>query len=189
MKAVIPVGDFKKGQQRIPVDVMVDGVTNMASFQFILQFNADVLEAVPAGNPELPIAQKAEFLGSTGRQVVCPDPAVEPGAIRFYCVTLSPKPLGPDGGGKIATIYLNAIGAGKTTLTLDKAKANQVDESSTEIPITVENAPIEVKGASSGMAAWVWALIIAGGLIVGLGAVGAVLMLRSRGGASPAAAT
>lgn len=186
MKAIPPTTEIQKGQDRIPIDITIDNAKNMASFQFILQFNADILEATnPSGGP---VVQKGEFLGSTGREVVCADPAIEPGAVRYTCITLRPTPAGPDGSGKLATVYLKAIGSGKTTLTLDRAKGNLADDSATEFPISVQNAPIEVQGGGGGMALWMWALIVAGGLVVGLGAVGATMMLRSRsGGGTPAA--
>jgi hypothetical protein len=185
MKANPPLTEVKKGDDRIPVDITIENATNMASFQFILQYNADILDAADAAGG--PVVQKGDFLGSSGREVVCADPTIEPGAIRYTCVTLRPTPAGPDGSGKLATVYLKAIGSGKTNLTLDHVKANLADDSATEIALSVQNAPIDVKGNGGGMAWWVWAVIVAGGVIVGLAAVGGVLVLRTRGGSgSPA---
>jgi hypothetical protein len=185
MKANPPLTEVKKGDDRIPVDITIENATNMASFQFILQYNADILDAADAAGG--PVVQKGDFLGSSGREVVCADPTIEPGAIRYTCVTLRPTPAGPDGSGKLATVYLKAIGSGKTNLTLDHVKANLADDSATEIALSVQNAPIDVKGGGGGMAWWVWAVIVAGGVIVGLAAVGGVLVLRTRGGSgSPA---
>jgi hypothetical protein len=179
MKVIPPAGEVKKGQDRVPVEIAIENVTNMASFQFILQYNADIFEATdPADGP---IVQRGEFLGSTGREVVCSDPVTEPGVVRYTCITLRPTPAGPDGDGTLATVYLKAIGSGTTNLTLDRVKGNLADDSATPIVMSVQNAPIAVQG-SGGMAWWIWALIVAGGLVVGLAAVGAVLVLRSRSG-------
>lgn len=185
MKANPPLTKVKQGQDRIPIDITIENVKNMASFQFILQYNADIFEtADPADGP---VVQKGDFLGSSGREVVCADPTIEPGAVRFTCVTLRPTPAGPDGSGKLATVYLKAIGSGTTNLTLDHVKANLADGDATEIPLAVQNAPIEVQGSGGGLAWWAWALIVAGGLVVGLAAVGGVLLLRSRGGSGAVA--
>ena len=74
------------------VDVNVAGVANVASYEFILNFDASLINAVGAGT--------GPFLGSTGRLPFCPSPIIDSlnGTIRFGCVTFGTTPASPSGG-------------------------------------------------------------------------------------------
>jgi hypothetical protein len=179
VKVVAPVGEIKKGQQSIPIDITIDGAANLASFQFDLKFNADIFAV--ADNRQGDWAEKGDFLGSTGRQVIC-NPVVDSGVARISCVTLGPTPPGVNGSGKLVTIYLNAIGSGSTELTLDRVEANTVTATADVLPTSTQGATISVAGGG-GFNYLLWIPLIT---IVVLVVAGAVLFgaMRMRGSAS-----
>jgi hypothetical protein len=182
VKVVAPSGEIKKGQQSIPIDITIDGAANLASFQFDLKFNADIFEV--ADEHEGGYAQKGDFLGSTGRQVIC-NPVADSGVARVSCVTLGPTPPGVNGSGKLMTVYLNAIGSGSTELTLDRVAANTVTATADILPTATQGASILVTGGG-GFNYLLWLPLIAIGVLVIAGAV-AFGAMRMRGVSKPAA--
>lgn len=191
-----PTTAVKKGQLRVPFDVNVDNVTNLGSFTFDLTYDASVFQLVDADHD----AEKGDFLGSSGRPVVCNPPIIDAGAgvTRFTCVTLGATPKGADGSGKLATIYLQATGAGSTDITLNRAKLYEVGDASAAptdpnalppITFTTQNTTISVSGSNGGMNWLIWGPIIGVAIVVVAGgAFGALRMRRSGAGdAAPAA--
>jgi hypothetical protein len=180
VKIVPPAEPPKKGGQNVAIDVTVENARNLAGFQFELKYNADIFEFQEA--------QKAEFLGSSGREVICNSPITDVGVVRFTCVTLRPEPLGPDGNGKLATIFLKPIGSGTTELRLDKVKLNQVAEGVPNLPTQQVNATIDVKGGGGGMNWLIWGPIIAiGALAVAGGVAFGAMKMRAGTGKTAAA--
>jgi hypothetical protein len=191
MRVVLPAetGDVREGEPEIPVDIVAENATNIASFSFDLSFDPDVIQYVRE--------ERGDFLGSTGREVQC-NPVTDSasaGVIRITCVTLRLEPAGPDGSGRLATVYFSPVGSGSTELALSNARANPVVEELPddpaaplpEIPVSVVNASLEVEGGG-GINWLLWIpVIIVGGLIVAGGAGYAAM--RMRGGAGKPAAT
>jgi hypothetical protein len=187
VKVVGPAETVTKGNENVLVQIAVENADNLASFQFQLTYDPDVLQVAVDPQSNTPLIQRGDFLGSTDREVVCPDPESQPGVLRMVCVTLRLEPEGPDGAGTLATVTFRAVGAGSTELTLDRVKANNPDATPIT-PIQVQSGALTVKG-SSGMNWLMWGPIIGAIAVVVLGA-GAFAALRLRGsksGSAPAA--
>ena len=184
---VVAPESVKKGDDVI-VQIEVENAKNLGSFQFQLAYDPDVLQVALDPQGTKPLIERGDFLGSSGREVTCPDPESQPGVLRMVCVTLRMEPAGADGAGTLATVTFNAVGSSSTDLTLDRVKATNPD--ATEItPIQVQSAALRVKG--SGGLNWVlWAPIIGivALVVIGGGAFAAMRLRGSGGGSEPAAA-
>jgi hypothetical protein len=193
LRLTLPTPEITEGDERIPVEVHVEGAANMASVQFDLEFNAEVFEPSEA-DPEAgfePVV-RGPFLSSSGREVVCNTPTFDTGIVRYLCVTLRPEPAGPDGAGLIATVYLDAIGSGNTDLVLDNVDATQAGEENPSMPIVGEGVTIDVAGSGLDINWIVWGPIIGlGALAAGGAAAFGAMRLRSgtQGGGNTATAT
>lgn len=161
-----PSGSVTKSSKAVQVAINVANVKGMAGFQFILGVDAKILK--PTG------ALKTAFLGSTGRQVYCPDPTIEPEAIRYVCVTLGGTPAAVDGSGTVANVSFNTVGNGQTDLTLTQVKLVAIDGS--EIPSTSTNSRISVTGGSFWTAMHI--AFVGGGAAIVLIIVLALLLFR-----------
>jgi hypothetical protein len=82
------------------VSLLVENVTNLASYQFTLAWDHLALEFLGASN--------GTFLGSSGRSVFCPSPIVGENTVRMGCVTSGETPPGPDGSGVLAVLSFRA---------------------------------------------------------------------------------
>jgi hypothetical protein len=157
-------------------DVTVENVENLGAFQFVLQYDPDIFDFAAI--------ERGDFLGSSGREVVCNEPQSDAGTVLYVCNTLRPEPAGPDGGGLVARVQLSAIGSGSTDVSLTRTKVALPD--GTELPSTLENTSIAVEGSSS--INWLlWGPVIGIGLLAVIGA-GAFAMTRMRSGAGNRAA-
>ena len=97
---VEPVSQIVPTNSLTTVDIVVDNVSNLGSFQFTLSYNssASILQALDVG----------PFLGSTGRSVVCLPATIAAGQVELACATLGAVLPGPSGSGVLATAtYLN----------------------------------------------------------------------------------
>jgi len=120
------------------VDVVVDGVVDLAAYEFELSFAPDVLTFVAAGS--------GTFLGSTGRTVTCFHPLVDStsGTVRFACVTTGPTPPGPSGSGVLATVRLGTSCTGSSPLLLKTALLSQ--PLGTGMPTQLQGGSADVTG-------------------------------------------
>jgi hypothetical protein len=179
---VTPAGDVKKGDA-IQVAINVANAKNLGSFQFDLLFNSEIFSIDDTGDASYVV--KGDFLTSTGREYGPCQPASDPGVVRMRCTTLRATPLGPDGGGKLATVFLKATGSGATELRLNNVKAVDVSEAVNEIPISpTEAITLNVKG-NGGMNWMLWGAVIVLGALIVLGG-GAFAATRMRGGGTAA---
>jgi hypothetical protein len=172
--------EIEEGGEDFEINIVVDDVTNLAAFQFGLEYDSSIIEY--KGMKEGP------FLGSSGREVMCSDPYIAPGDVRLACSTLGPPPsfggtAGADGSGVLAAITFSPIGGGETPLELTECilVAAAIDErgNPVEIETSVQSASLEVK--SGGGIAWIlWGPII--GVIAAIIVIGlAYLVVRMRG--------
>jgi hypothetical protein len=160
----------------IDVLVNVKDVKNIGGFQFILTVDSGVLQPVSVA--------KGEFLGSSGREVYCPEPTIDSSSVLLKCVTLRPEPAGADGSGLLATVKFKPLAAGNTSLALSHVRLLEPD--GTEIESKSEDSSLKVaKGGSSSKTLW---LIVGGVAVVAILVVagGSTFAMRQRGGA-PAA--
>lgn len=186
IRVTAPATPIKKGDERVPFEVTVENVKNLAAFSFDLTYDAGIFQIVDAQRD----AEKGDFLGSSGRPVVCNPPITDSGAgvARFTCVTLGPTPLGADGSGKIATMYLKASGSGSTDIALKNVKAYGVGDQTVpptdprqapEIPLNVENTSASVAGSGGGISWIIWAALgVVAIVVVGAGGF-AVMRMRT----------
>ncbi|MBI5289616.1 MAG: hypothetical protein HY873_11655 [Chloroflexi bacterium] len=188
IKVVAPVESIKKGSDDVVVRFEAENATNLAAFQFQLTYDPDVLQVALDPQSQKPLIQRGDFLGTTGREVACPDPESQPGVLRMTCVTLRMEPPGPDGAGTLATVTFTAVNSGSTELTLDRVKANNPD--ATEItPIQVQSGALAVKGGG-GLNWLLWGPIIGviAAVVVAGGAFAAFRLRGAGSGSAPAAA-
>jgi len=179
VKVEAPVTPVKKGDLNIPFKVSVTNVKNMGDFQFELTFNSKILEYTDM--------QKSEFLGSSGREVVC-NPVHDVGVVRVVCTTLRTSPAGVDGSGELATVMFKAVGSGSTDISLGHVKLIAVSETAAEIPVTTVTST-SLKVAGDGGFNWMlWGPVI-GVAVVAIAGGGAFVVMKRGGGAKPVAAT
>jgi len=177
--------EFKKGDV-IAIDIDIDNAQNTQAFGFDLLFNADVLRAVDPERGEGDFVTKGEFLGSTGREVVC-NPVADSGVVRVRCTSLRPTPAGPNGSGRLATVTLKAVGSGTSELRVDNLQLVKVSATADVQPARGENIAIRVKG-DGGVNWLLWGPVIGiGALAVAGGAAFGAMRLRGGGAGSPAA--
>jgi hypothetical protein len=193
LKVTTPASSVKKGDERVPFEITAENVKNLGSFQFDLTYDANVFELTDAERD----AEKGEFLGSSGRPVVCNPPVVDTGAgvTRFTCVTLGATPAGVDGTGKLATIYLRAKGSGSTEITLKSAKLVGVGNPALEptdpnalpqITFTTENTSVKVSGGG-GMNWLLWGPVLVAIFVIIVGGSYAFMRMRAQSTKSAAA--
>ena len=106
--ALVPSSQSVPAGQQLSVDVTVADVTNLGSYEWMLEFDPLVIEYVNVAN--------GPFLGSTGRSVFCPSPILAEGSVRFGCVTTGTAPPGPSGSGVLSTLTFNALVEGTSAL-------------------------------------------------------------------------
>ena len=161
----------------LQVVVNVKDVKNIGGFQFVLTVDSKVLKPISA--------VKGDFLGSSGREVYCPEPTVDSDSVLLKCVTLRPEPAGADGGGVLATVTFKPQAAGTTGLALTHVRLLEPD--GTEIESKSEDGKLNVSkgdGSSTG-----WWLIVGGIAVVAVLIVagGGMFAMRRRGSAEPPA--
>jgi hypothetical protein len=179
-QVVAPKDAVAKGASDIRVEIRAVNADNLGAFAFQLEFDPDIVEVALDPQTQQPLIQRGDFLGSTGREVACPDPESQRGVLRMTCVTLRLEPDGPDGDGLLANVTFRAVGSGTSPLTLDRVQANNPD--ATEItPISIQSSAIEVEGGG-GMNWLLWGGIIGAGALAAIGAAFVAMKARTRGG-------
>src|SRR5438067_1407450 len=97
--------------QPFAVPIRIDDAVNLGAFSFRLTWDPSLLsfQDVTLG----------PFLGSTGRSPFCDTNTSDgPNTVVYSCSTLGTTHGGPNGSGILATVNLQAIGPGSTSLTL-----------------------------------------------------------------------
>jgi hypothetical protein len=108
---VFPETQTRSVNEVFSVFVTAVGVSGVGAFQFTLNFDGSIVEAVDVGT--------GGFLGSTGRLVSCAAPVITASAASLACVTLGPAPPGgASGTGILAEVVLRGLTSGLTALTL-----------------------------------------------------------------------
>jgi hypothetical protein len=178
----------KKGGPDFQVSILADNVSNLAAFQFSLSYDSSVLKYVSVeGGP---------FLGSTGREMQCPDAKVDAGnpeMLTFNCVTLGPPPsvqggkAGANGSGVLATVTFSPIGGGTTPLDLKDGRLVAAELDAKGMPVemstTIEGSTLDVAAGSSGLSLAVVGVVVGVLAVVVIAGLG-LLVLRLRAGRS-----
>jgi len=116
-------------QSTVSADIMIDNVTNLAAYEFKLNYSPDVIE--------INDIQEGGFLETTGRTLQVLEPQIDnaAGEASFGAFTLGSTPLGPNGSGKLATITFTTKNSGSTILDLNSVQAT--DPSANLLTITI----------------------------------------------------
>jgi hypothetical protein len=135
LNSTVEVGDI------FSVTVAIDNVTNLAAFQFDLNYNSGVVQ--PGTDPASDCVRLGPFLGSTGRSVNKIGPTISDGLITYGAYTLDPPSMpGPSGSGTLATITFKAVAIGTTVLSLKNESAT--DPVGASLAVDVQDGQIEV---------------------------------------------
>lgn len=112
----------------------------VAGYQFVVSFDPNLLQYTGVSD--------AGFLAKTNRDVLCSDPTVEPGAVRYACATLGSTLPSATGEGTLARMEFDVKAPGDTTFTLSRVKLVRADGSS--IPLIVQDASFSDDGSGGG---------------------------------------
>jgi len=93
------------------VDVAIEDVTDLGSFQFGLTYDSAVVSVTHVA--------LGPFLGSTGRGITETNPTYGVESVTYGADSWGENP-GPDGDGVLATITFDAVGPGSSLLRLDE---------------------------------------------------------------------
>ncbi|MGA2285073.1 MAG: carboxypeptidase regulatory-like domain-containing protein [Dehalococcoidia bacterium] len=91
------------------VNVKIDNVTNLGSFQFDVVFDPAIVQ--------LQSFAEGPFLKSTGRSTICSSSDIAPGAKRYACASGGSQ-AGPNGSGVLATLTFSPVAAGTSAVDL-----------------------------------------------------------------------
>jgi len=94
--SVDPPSQSVTAGNNVVVTIRVDDVTNLAAYEFEIDYEQTVLAFQSVVN--------GPFLGSTGRAVTCLSPQLGHGTVRYGCVTFGASPPGASGDGVLATL-------------------------------------------------------------------------------------
>jgi len=166
----------RDGEEYIRVDVTVEDVEDLGSFEFVMSWDGHLLEGGEAA------IERGDFIGSSGRQVYCEAPVREPYALRYACVTLGQEPReGASGDGLLASVYLRPEGDGSASIQFTHAQLTTPPGE----PIQAEWQSGEVAVSSDDSGNGLWIAIGVGIAAVAVAAVagaGFVLLRRRRPG-------
>lgn len=129
-------GSVPPGGGPFQVLVEVEGVTNLGAYEWRVAYDPGIIELT---DPPASAMSDAGFLGSTGRTVVClppilpPDMGLQPGNVRFGCVTVGHEP-GVDGDGVLSTVTFVPVAGGAVDIAF--ACAGLSDPFGNEIPVS-----------------------------------------------------
>jgi hypothetical protein len=120
---------------QVDVEVQIDEVENLGAAEFRVEFDPSVLKYLGV--------ESGGFIGSTGRQVLCPGAVVRAADVLFGCATNSVVGLpGPSGSGLLATVHFQALAPGVSDLIWTKVGVADA---------SVDAASIEVSGFGTGV--------------------------------------
>jgi hypothetical protein len=126
------------------VAVVIDDVTNLGAFQFDLKYATGIVQ--PGTDPVSDCVRLGPFLGSNGRQVHKIGPTISEGLIE-YAAWSNGSADGPSGSGTLATITLEALDVGTTTLGLQDVTIT--DPVGTVLAVNVQGGEVTVASGTS----------------------------------------
>lgn len=165
-----------KGEELI-VEVSADGVTNLGGFQLVLTFEDNRLD--------FKSAEPGDWLSSSGREMVCPDPTAESSAVLLRCVTLREEPAGVAGSGVLYRVTFVAKSTGTSVVGASRVRLLHPDASDLSPDIKVDPGEISIlNDGTDGLFSHKWIILI--GAFLGLGAlIGVIRMLVGRRQSAP----
>lgn len=154
---------------QVDVGINVANAKDLAGFQFVLTFDESKLKPLSV--------KQTTFLAQSGREIFCGDPTIEAAAVRFSCVTLRLTPAGVDGDGPLATVSLQPLQTGTTSIELSHVELVHPDGS--VLPSTTVNGSLKLK-SSSGTTWWPYAAGGGAAAVIVLAGAGAFVATRRR---------
>lgn len=165
--------------EEFELQLMIDGVEDLAGFEFNMGYDPAVIEVTDAG--------LGDFLEGTERLVIPVDPQIseEEGSVAFGALSVGQE-AGVNGSGLLARITCRSLAEGRSDLILQKA---EVFNSTPELlSIQREGGEVTVSGSSgeaaqssvpsSGTTPWGW--IGGTAAVVAVAAAAAFTLLRKR---------
>ena len=120
------------------VDIVVENVTNLGSFEFILDFNPSVIR--------FDYFEEGPFLKSTGRSTSCNGFPVGNGSEQFGCASGSATgQAGPSGSGVLAKAFFTPLAEGETPLDLHNTALYDATPEVNPIDHTVQDGRLIVR--------------------------------------------
>ncbi len=135
-----PVAQEVSTGSQFSVRVMVDDVSDLGAYEFILQFDPDVVSYLGVAN--------GDFLGNTGRGVFCPPAIIDVDTVRFGCVSSDGGTPGASGSGQLAEVTFTAAAEGVSSL--DLIMVSLADPLSEDIPAFPEGGSVTVVAGTPG---------------------------------------
>ena len=136
-----PTSPVRVGESFV-VSLRIEGASDLGAFEFDFGSNPSVATAAASE------FHLGSFLGSTGRTTGELRMASAPAAPGrpLYAAYSYGLPTGPMGTGQIATVTMQATGAGVTPLSLGNLKVTDI--SGTELPATSVSGAVEVRAGT-----------------------------------------
>ncbi|MEX0751066.1 MAG: cohesin domain-containing protein [Dehalococcoidia bacterium] len=164
----------RDGERVIRIDVSVENVSNLGAFQFVMNFDGEVVHPTEDNTVQI-----GEFLASSDREVFCPETVIDANALRYYCVTLGEEPPdGAEGSGLLASIFFTANESGSTTL--DFTRAQLATPEGDPIDTTWEPGEIVIPAEDNDGGWAMWAAIGGAVVLVGVVAIAGLSLYRRR---------
>ncbi|MBN2009889.1 T9SS type A sorting domain-containing protein [candidate division KSB1 bacterium] len=132
-----PVSEMRVGHPA-SVNVVLDGITDLGSFEFEIDYDGVVLQVAQASD-----VAAGDFLGSTGRSVIPVGPDINNsiGSVVFGSASLGAQ-AGPNGSGVLATISWTPMAEGMSPIDLKNVKIS--DTKGSQIAVVDEDGEINV---------------------------------------------
>ena len=146
------------GGETIPVQVSMSNLTDpnrLAAFTFKIIYKPSLSSLADTngdGIAETGTVTSGSFLGSSGKQVSCSSPYIDPvknntskKQLSFSCVTLGNTPAAPTGSGTLALVnFKTGNTLGSSILTLNSTELADDTENANLIPHTAVSIPIQI---------------------------------------------
>jgi hypothetical protein len=120
----------------LTVDISIERVVNLGSYEWLLTFDPAIVEFVSVSN--------ADFLESSGRTLGICSTILDTGSVRFGCATTGPTPPGPNGAGVLSTLTFSALATGTSPLHLDPERVQLSDPLAENIPTALQDGAVTV---------------------------------------------
>ena len=164
----------------VQVDVAIADSPELGGFQLILTYDPELFS--------YDSAERGEFLGSTGRELICNDPVADTGAVLLVCGTLGAEPAGPEGAGILYSVFLTPKGTGDAVIDIATSGGELASPEGNPIQFTTRSLTVRVDDASSGMNWVLWGPIIAITALLIIGVIVSLVIVTRRTRTSPPAA-
>jgi hypothetical protein len=168
VRVLSPKAPIPPGAAEVRIPIQIEGVEDLGAFTFVLEYDADVLDASDI--------ERGSFLASSGREVLCDQPIFQSEGVRLTCVTLRSEPArGADGTGELAVVIFTTKEKGESPLTLSLVQLT--NPSGVQIPSSSVDGSVRIESSGDSML-WLW--LTFGAVALAVLVVASVVVLRAR---------